>query len=254
MLPRTALEQATHRLVIRRRLPSPFRAARIYVSSEGGLRYLRPSISGVDPDLLGHVAETVRPGDVVWDIGANIGLFTFAAAVAAGPKGRVLALEPDSLLVGLLRRSAIANRGLAQVEVLPTAVAKEVGIAQFHVARRNRCTSYLDGFGTTQTGGVRATELVPAVTLDWLAARFPMPDVMKIDVEAAELEVLSGGASVLRSRPTIICEVAACNAATAGELFTSYGYQLYDGHQPSEQRTLTTIAPPDTLAICGNRR
>ena len=36
-------------------------------------------------------------------------------------------------------------------------------------------------------GGVRSTRLVPTVTLDWLAARFPAPDVLKIDVEGAEL-------------------------------------------------------------------
>lgn len=253
MLPRAVLEQATHRLVLRRRLPGPFRAARIYVSSEGGLRYLRPSMGNIDPDLLKLAAEIIRPGDVVWDVGANIGLFSFAAAVAAGPNGHVLALEPDALLVRLLRRSAIANHGIAPVEVLPIAVTDDIGVARFHIARRNRATNHLDGFGTAQTGGVRTTELVPTVTLDWLADRFPMPSVVKIDVEAAELNVLSGGASVLRSRATIICEVAGRNAATAAEILTASGYTLYDAHQSAGERTPATIAPPDTLAICGNR-
>jgi FkbM family methyltransferase len=253
VLPRAVLEQTTHRLVLRRRLPRPFRAARIYVSSEGGLRYLRASMSGVDPDLLRLAAEMIRPGDVVWDIGANIGLFSFAAAVAAGPNGHVLALEPDALLVGMLRRSAVANHNLAPVEVLPVAVSDEIAVARFHIARRNRATSHLDGFGTDQAGGVRTTELVPTVTLDWLITRFPTPNVVKIDVEAAELKVLSGGASVLRSRPTIICEVAGHNAATAAELLSAYGYTLYDAHQSSDQRTPMAVAPPDTLAICGNR-
>jgi FkbM family methyltransferase len=249
-MPRAVLEQITHRFVIRRRLPIPFRAARIYVSSEGGLRYLRPSLDAADPDLLRLAAELVRPGDVVWDIGANMGLFTFAAAVAAGEGGHVLALEPDSVLVRLLRRSAAANPGLAQVEVLPVAVADEIGVARFNIARRNRATSHLDGFGTTQAGGVRTTELVPSVTMDWLACRFPVPRVVKIDVEAAELQVLAGAAGVLRSGPTIICEVADRNAAAAGDVLSSYGYTLYSAHQPPAQRTPTTLAPPDTLAIC----
>ena len=47
---RSVLEQATHRIVVRRRLPDPFAAARIYVSSEGGLRFLAHGMTRVDPD------------------------------------------------------------------------------------------------------------------------------------------------------------------------------------------------------------
>jgi FkbM family methyltransferase len=253
VLARTALEQLTHRFVMRRRLPAPFHAARIYVSSEGGLRYLRPSMGGVDPALLRIAAEVVGPGDVVWDIGANVGLFSFAAAVAAGPSGRVLAVEPDALLVRLLRRSAVASDGRAPVEILPVAIADKIGVAQFHVARRNRSTSYLEGFGTTQTGGIRTSELVPTVTLDWLAEHFPMPTVVKIDVEAAELPVLAGGTRILRAGPTIICEVAGDNAEAAGKIFAGHGYTLYDGDQPAPERTPLGVAPPATLAICRSR-
>ena len=253
MLPRTALEQMTHRFVVRRRLPAPFNAARIYVSSEGGLRYLRPSIGSVDPTLLRLAAEMVRPGDVIWDIGANLGLFSFAASALAGPNGHVLAVEPDALLVRMLRRSAAANHRQAPVEVLPVAVADDLGVARFHIARRNRSTSHLDGFGTSQTGGIRATELVPTVTLDWLAARFPMPNVVKIDVEAAEVKVLTGGAAVLCTLPRIICEVAGHNAAAAGDLLAAHGYTLYDGQQSATRRTPVAVAPPETLAINDGR-
>ena len=246
---RTMAEQATHRFVVRKRLPPPFDARRIYVSSEGGLRYLRRHLDGVDPTLLRLAAELIRPGHVVWDIGANLGLFSFAAAVAAGPRGRVLAVEPDAVLVGLLRRSAAESRYHAPVEVLPTAVADDLGVSRFHIARRNRSTSHLDGFGTTQTGGVRATELVPTVTLDWLATFFPLPDVIKIDVEAAEVKVLAGGSDVLRRHPAIICEVAGSNATAAGEILAAHGYTLYDGEQPAAKRIATHVAPPNTLAI-----
>jgi FkbM family methyltransferase len=239
----------THRLVVRRRMPTPFAAARIYTTSEGGLRYLRPRLTYVDPPLLRLASEVVRPGDSIWDIGANLGLFSFAAAVAAGPTGNVLAVEPDATLVRLLRRSAEVNRRHASVEVLPAAIADGVGIGRFHIARRNRSTSYLDGFGTTQTGGVRATELVPTLTLDWLAAHMTPPDVIKIDVEEAEMHVLAGAAHVLQSHPTIICEVAGAHAEPLGELLRSYGYSIYDGDQPASQRVPLPAAPPNTLAI-----
>jgi FkbM family methyltransferase len=246
MLLRAALEQATHRFVIRRRLPPPFRAARIYASPEGGLRYLRPRMDRVDPVLLRLVTETVRPGDTVWDIGANVGLFSFAAAIAAGPDGHVLSVEADTVLVGLLRPSAAAGTRHTLVEVFPAAVAEECGVARFCIAR-----SHLDGFGTTQTGGIRTTELVPTISLDWLASHFPRPDVIKIDVEGAEAHVLAGGPAVLRAHPRIICEVAKENAAAVSNLLARSGYTLYDGEQPASQRLPTSEAPPNTLAIRG---
>jgi FkbM family methyltransferase len=246
---RPALEQATHRIVVRRRLPAPFGTARIYVSSEGGLRYLRRGMARVDPALLRLAAETVWRGDTVWDIGANLGLFSFAAAVAAGPSGRVLAVEPDTVMAGLLRRSAAANRGHAPVEVLPAAASDQQSVARFHVARRSRSTNYLDGFGTSQTGGVRSTHLVPAVTLDWLASGLGFPDVIKIDVEQAEAAVLAGASRVLERAATVICEVAACNAAAVRDVLTAHGYTLYDGDLVPGERAPTADAPPNTLAV-----
>ena len=73
---RSALERASHRTVVCRRLPAPFAAARIYASSEGGLRYLGRGMAWVDPALLRLAAETVGRGDTVWDIGANVALQT----------------------------------------------------------------------------------------------------------------------------------------------------------------------------------
>ena len=253
MLLRATLEQVSHRIVIRRRLPAPFAAARIYTSPEGGLRYLKPRMDSVDPVLLRLVTEIVRPGDMVWDIGANIGLFSFAAAVAAGSGGYVLSVEPDTILVRLLRRSAAAGPHHAPVEVFPAAVAEKCGVARFCIARRNRSTNHLAGFGTTQTGGIRAAELVPTISLDSLAGHFPPPDVIKIDVEGAEAEVLKGAAAVLRAHPRIICEVAGENAVAVRDLLGESGYTLYDGELPVGQRLPVREAPPNTLAISGRR-
>jgi FkbM family methyltransferase len=257
---RLALERASHRVVVRRRLPPPFGGARIYVSTEGGLRYLARTMARVDPALLQLAAEVVKRGDTVWDIGANMGLFSFAAAVMAGPGGRVLAVEPDTDLAGLLRRSAAGPAGPAgptrhaPVEILPAAVSDDLSVARFHIARRNRATSHLAGFGTAMAGGVRSTQLVPTVTLDWLAARFPAPDVLKIDVEGAELAVLAGGAQVLAGSPAVICEVSGQNATAVSGVLAGHGYTLYDGDQGPGERVPVHAAPFNTLAIATRGR
>ena len=246
---RTTLEQMTHPIVVRRRLPHPFAAARIYTSTEGGLRYLRPRMGNVDPILLGLAAELINPGDVIWDIGANVGLFTFAAAVAAGHSGYVLAVEPDSQLIALLHRSRTVNHTHAPVEVVPAAIADDQGFSRFNIAARNRSTNHLDGFRTSQTGGIRATRLVPITTLNWLATRFPAPNVVKIDVEEAEVKVLGAAENVLRSHPKIICEVAGKNSEAVASILSEHDYTLYDGDAPAQMRVPTLAAAANTLAV-----
>lgn len=252
MTVRSMAEQLTHRIVLRRRLPRPFHQVRFYTSSEAGLRYLRPRLTGVDPPLLRLVELTVAPGSVVWDIGANVGLFSLAAAAAAGKDGLVLAVEPDSWLVNLLRRSQAANAGLAQVHVLPIAVSDTNGVSRFSIARRNRSTNFLDGYGSTQTGGARRVDLVPTGTLDWLAGYFPLPDVLKIDIEGAELLALAGGHQVLAHRPKLICEVAGENAEQVRDLLRPHGYVFYDGDAADPLCAPVPDPPYLTLGIAEN--
>ncbi len=242
-------EAATHRFVFRRKLPPPYQQVRIFVSSESGLRYLKPRLTNVDPSLLRLVTEFVRRGSTVWDIGANVGLFAFTAAQRSGSEGRVVAVEADTWNVALLRRSALQRTASdsASVDVVPAAVSDGVGFARFHIAVRSRSTNHLDGYGTTQTGGVRQTHIVPTVTLDHLLNYFPAPDVVKIDIEGAEALALAGATSVLKLCPVILCEVAAENADAVRDLLVPHGYRFYDGdlaglRSPVDHPPYSTVA------------
>ena len=200
--------------------------------------------------LLTNAAETVKPGSVVWDVGANMGLFSFAAAGLAGPAGRVYAFEPDAFMATLLRRSARLNRQAAPVEVIPCAVSDTVSLARFNIARRSRASNFLEGFGMSQTGGVRETQAVLTVPLDWMADRIPPPDVLKIDVEGAELGVFHGAAQILKAkRPVILFEAAGTNWEEISHLLWNLGYTLYDSDQPAGQRRPVTHPPFNTLAV-----
>ena len=110
-----------------RRLPAEFANAVLYVSPAAGLRYIFRPMANVDPPLrmVGHTL--VRKGDVIWDIGANVGLFSLAAAVCAGDRGQVIAFEPDGWTAQLLRRTRRAQPiASAPITVIPIAVAREV--------------------------------------------------------------------------------------------------------------------------------
>ena len=126
---RRSLERLTRRLVLRRQLPGTFDNAVLYVSPAVGLRFIFRSMARIDPPLLMAAYKLVKTGDVVWDIGANIGLFALAAAVRTGKHGKVIAFEPDVWLVQLLRRTSAAQPDKnAPITVVPVAVAAEVSL------------------------------------------------------------------------------------------------------------------------------
>jgi FkbM family methyltransferase len=247
---RRFLEIASRRFVFKRRLPKRFGGRSFYASAEGGLRYFRPNLLDVDPVLLESVAYMVSPGDIVWDVGANVGLFAFAASGLAGWRGCVYAIEPDTLLVERLRRSAcLPDLNVAPVHVIPVAVAQELDIATFQVAERARAANHLGNHGSTQSGGVREFQKVMTVSLDWLATKLPPPTVLKIDTEGAEVSVLRGACEILtRHRPKLLCEVANENADDVSEILESCGYRMYDAERPETQisrAAWNTLAMPD---------
>jgi len=245
---RTCLERMSRNRVLRKRLPADLGGARLYVTPDAGLRFWKP---GLESDLFDFAREFVKPGDTVWDVGANVGLFSAAAAARAGAAGKVLAIEADMWLVGLLRRtSAGLGTGNARMEVLPAAVYDTNGIASFHIAERARASNFLATVsGQSQTGGVREAVQVVTVTLDWLMEQTGTPQVMKVDVEGAEASVFRGAERVLReARPVILCEVQDASREEMTALFRRHNYALYDWEskprQTVEQTTYNTLAIP----------
>jgi FkbM family methyltransferase len=218
---------------LKRHLPHDFGGAPLLVSPDSTLAYWRRDLSKVDPFLLSMVRELVRPKMVVWDIGANVGLFSFAAASLGA---QVVAVEADTWLANLIHRSTILNR--LPVTVLPAAVSDQRGICNLYVSEEGKASSSLRGDGIAQT--------VISVTLDSLLDHFAAPQVLKIDVEGMEYAVLSGARRVLAARPHIFCEVTDHHAAI-GELLKEADYEFYAARSVNRQPLLRPSR--DTIAI-----
>jgi len=228
---RTILEIASRRVVLKRKLPKNLGGCRILVSPNASLRYWSPKLPACS--LFVWAISYVKKNDVVWDIGANIGLFSFPTAFIAGPNGFVLSVEPDAFMVDLLQRSAamLSEKENAKISVICSAVSNVVSIKEFCIAVRGSSANHLasvPGTHTSKAGTLQKVSTI-AVTLDWLLDYYPPPDLVKIDVEGAEIEVLQGGSRMLSVvRPIILLECESYNAQKTADILHSKTYKLYD--------------------------
>lgn len=241
---RRVVERSSRHIRFRRRLPKEVGGGPIVVSPDSALQFLDPTRRPFR-QLTGWANEFVRPDMTIWDVGANVGVFALSAA-ALLRSGSVLAIEPDPYLVDTLSRSLQlpANRELP-VTVLSAAVSHEAGIAGLNVAERGRSSNFLDhAKGRSQSGGWRSQIQVPTLTMDHLLAEFGTPDLIKVDVEGAEVSVLAGAGQLLEARhSTWIIEVGSDVAQTVYREFNLRGYSIFDADVPSGRRV-----PLDTCA------
>lgn len=248
---RSLAERLSRGVVLRRRLPARFVRLPIYVTPEAGLRYWS-AMSQVDSILYRMAEELVKPGSVVWDVGANVGLFSFCAAALAGPSGFVLAVEPDVWLAHLINRSsqrlAAGHYPCAKVEGLCASISDSTRISKLAIAERARASNYLvEAAGSTQATGARGVQPTVALTLDFLMDYFPAPTVLKIDAETHEANILKGAQRLLQEgKPTIWCEVSAENSEEVTRLLHTANYQLYGAqlvpHKPINKAWFHTLA------------
>ena len=160
---------------------------------------LRVPFGLYEREIAGVVESFVMPGDCCFDIGAAFGYYTIAMARLAAP-GRVVAFEPDDLAREVLVASVKRNADIAaSVTVVPSFVSSED-----------------DGDRTISIDGLVG------------AASVPSPNVLKIDVEGAELDVLRGAQRTLEvCRPRIILEVHSLDLEEACRAFLERaGYRI----------------------------
>jgi FkbM family methyltransferase len=225
---RSAIEHYARNVRFRRRLPREFGGHIIWTSPDARLRYLRPGRAAFDRELLQFARHFTSSGQVVFDVGANVGEFAVAACHFVGSQGAVLAIEPDPFLCTLLHRTIVEpeNVGLP-LEAFCVAVAEKDGFASFHIASRGRASNALVGHGLSTMGNMRGRFMAPIFTIDTIAERWRAPGFVKIDVEGAELRVLEGARQTLmQHRPLILVEVTGMGDVVR-ELFTRASYKIF---------------------------
>ena len=206
-------------------LPPPWNRT-LLVSTHAYRRYWIHSLGKIHGEMLTAIQRWVQPGAVVWDIGANMGVFAFASAFCAGVSGKVYAFEADLDCASFIEHSQrwkLAEE--APVTIFPIAVADTTGPVTFEISTYRSAASAIEGFGRfSGKGGIRN---VPAFAIDDLAESYASPALLKIDVEGAENLVLQGARKTIeRHRPLLFVE---CSGSELGvetaKLFRSLGYE-----------------------------
>jgi FkbM family methyltransferase len=185
-----------------------------------------------EPMVHEALRRTLGRGGVFIDIGSNIGYTALLAAGIVGPDGRVVALDAQRECADATRANARLN-GLTQVEALHSAAGAISGEAEVIVTQDPLWTR-LASVGEHPLEVRR--DRVPVTSVDDLVARLGLSavDVVKIDVEGAELDVVSGMARVLaEQRPFVIAEMHDRNADFCRALQAA-GYRVcnLDGLEP----------------------
>jgi len=240
----------------RRTLQTVTGARRIYVTPEASLRYWLPKSLNSDKPLCDFVTRHIRAGQKIWDIGANIGVFTFLASASVGASGHLLSVEADPYISQLLIRSSLHLPLIDAVpDVVTAAVSNKNELAVFAVPNRSRASSHLlSSTGCTQTGGIRFSFKVPCITLDWLLGETFQPDVVKMDIEGIEYIALSGSPSLLKARPVFHLEVWTEIAEPLEQLFHANEYLLFDGEKDLGLTSPLAKTPWCTIAVPAEKR
>ncbi len=183
--------------------------------------------------------KIIKPGDICWDIGANIGFYTCFLASRVESSGAVVAFEPAACTYDYLNENVSLNR-FTNVTVVNKGLGDKQEQRQLHYSE----AGLTEGTASLKyADGRAASERVALDTIDNLIQELPIPDFIKIDVEGYQLEVLRGGEHFLKTHaPLLMAElrdVGAANRAIFEEIenyVADLGYQLYKIGKYSIQR------------------
>lgn len=184
-------------------------------------------------DSVENLRPLCKPGDVVFDVGANIGAILVKLAEHVGQGGRVIGFEPDPGRYSKCREYIRTNL-VTNAELFPVALGDQEGTGKIRI--RNPLNQGMNQIVPDSVDDGEGAD-IRIVSLDRFVSEKSIDriDLIKIDVEGYEAQVLKGAEMVLKKyRPTLYVEIDQRNLiqhnAQAQEIFDrlhQYGYRLF---------------------------
>ncbi len=173
-----------------------------------------------------QLTELLRAGSTFWDVGAHVGFFTLLASRLVGERGHVQAFEPLDANRARLD-AALDLNGARNVTVHGCAVAARSGERMIYAHGASNMWTLV------RERGEHESVRVECQSLDELAGAVGPPDLIKIDVEGAEVEALRGGRELLEQyRPALILEFSdAALLAEGRQVLPGYAFERIGDRQ-----------------------
>ncbi|WP_341527861.1 FkbM family methyltransferase [Nostoc sp. UHCC 0302] len=192
--------------------------------------------------------NSIKPGMTVIDVGANVGVYTFSAALKVGSEGRVLAVEPFSGCVRCLQETCRINQ-LSWVKVCAGAASDRNGIVKLLLHSANELNQVISS-DAAENMSSESFEEATCFTLDSLIEQenIERVDFLKIDAEGHEMAVLTGSQKLLTQfAPVILYENIAGSQGSNVEVaqyLADKGYELFH-YQPYTQKLIEVDSVKD---------
>lgn len=173
-------------------------------------RYRAHTFSTKEPETLEWI-DSIPNGSVVWDIGANVGLYSCYAAKRRGC--RVFAFEPSVFNLELLARNIFLNGLTEQITIVPLPLSETLAASKLNMTS-TEWGGALSTFGQSYGHDgetMRKVFEIPTMGLSMVDAvellKIPQPDYIKMDVDGIEHLILKGGKPVLLNAKGILIEI-----------------------------------------------
>jgi FkbM family methyltransferase len=200
----------------------------------------------------------VKQGDIAFDIGANMGVYTYELSKLVGPRGFVYAFEPVARTASRLKR-VVRLRRLTNVRVIQAAIGDTPGQCTMVLpaADFDKLHPFAHMLGDHEIGG-NSVEQAAMTTVDRFCTREGThPDFVKCDVEGAEMSVFQGALNTLVAyHPTLLCEIEARWTSRYGHhpadilvMLTNLGYEAYVLEESAASRVTSLDVPGNYLFL-----
>ena len=161
-----------------------------------------------EPETVAWIEREMKPGAVLYDVGANVGAYSLIAGKLTDPSGRVIAFEPGYASFKTLCDNIFLNDLQVRILPLPIALSNKEGILTLNFSSLE---SGAAKHSVSENADSQNALGILSAQLDWAVEHLdlPSPTMLKIDVDGGELGVLEGAHKTLRnpSLKTILIEV-----------------------------------------------